>query len=847
MTPQRYERIWRIVHALADERPEGRERLLERECGDDADLRREVEAFLEQPELDTGQLRTPVAHAAQEAWSWSGQPPERIGSFRIIRKLGQGGMGEVFLAEQDVPKRIVALKVVRRGPLSAGSRRQFEYEAHVLGRLRHPGIAQIFEAGTFDAQSEGIGYFAMEHIEGLPLTEYAARHQLSKDKRLELLARVCDAVQHAHQKGVVHRDLKPANILVEDAGQPKVLDFGVALVTDSDLQITTQHTAVGQILGTVAYMSPEQVNAAADIDTRSDVYALGVVGYELLSGHLPYDVRDKTIAQAARLISEADPRPLGLWRRELNGDVDTILRKSLEKDRERRYNSAGDLAADIRRCRNHESISARPASTIDQLRRFALRNTRLVAALAALFVVLVAGSIVSTLLAIRARNAQRLADAQAVEANLARATAEAETARFAAINDFLNEDLLASAAPGRHGADVSMRQVLDAAAARVAGRFEGEPLVEAGVRDTLGTAYGHLGEYAAAEEHLSRALALYEQAQGHAAERTLASMGKLAWVIEGQGRFDEAERLKLNTAEGCLRALGPEHASTLRARANLAHLYQNTGRLREAESVYIELLEPLQRRLSADHAQALTVLSNLGSLYLQQGRIDEAQPLLTQAADGRRRVLGNEHPDTLATLTNLGILYVRQARFTEAESTYEEVLEIRRRVLGPKHPSTVISLTNLAALYYRTDRLDQAESLFVEALDLRREVSGADHPETIAVAANLGMVHYKRGDFEQAAVVLEGAAESARRALPETHLQRGIATGNYGKALTRLQRFDEAERALLEAQGVFESTVGSSHAYSRVNAKELADLYDAWNRTEEAAAWRRRADGQPVP
>lgn len=394
--------------------------------------------------------------------------PAQIGRYRIIRLLGKGGMGAVYEAEQYQPKRIVALKVIKSSWADPSLLRRFEQESEALARLHHPGIAQVYEAGTADSGTGVQPFFAMEFIAGgQPLTQYAEAHRLNTEQRLEMMAEVCDAVHHAHQRGLIHRDLKPANILVDEQGHPKILDFGVARVTDSDTQATRQ-TDVGQIIGTLAYMSPEQALAdPLELDTRSDVYSLGVILYELLAGKLPYTL-SKKLHEAVLTIREQDPAALSSVNRLYRGDIETVVAKALEKDKARRYTSAADLAADIRRYLKDEPIVARPASASYQLRKFARRNRALVAGVAAVFVVLVAGVVVSTREAVRARAAEQ------------RANAEAATA--SATNDFLQNDLLAQASANNQSGptakpdpDLKVRTALDRAAERITGKFNQQP------------------------------------------------------------------------------------------------------------------------------------------------------------------------------------------------------------------------------------------------------------------------------------------------------------------------------------------------------------------------------------
>src|SRR5262245_9711716 len=435
MNEDRRARLWALFDQAADLPPQEQHALLDAACRDDAALRAEVErlladdarlhadggasAFLDSPVARSPTLAIPAPGAAVTA-----ALPPRIGRYRILRLLGEGGMGVVYEAEQDNPRRPVALKVIRPGLVSPVLLKRFAHEAQILGRLHHPGIAQIYDAGVAE---DGQPFFALEFIRGLPLDAYARRHALDPAARLDLLARVCDAVQHAHEQGVIHRDLKPANILVDETGQPKVLDFGVARATDADLLTTTDHTRTGQLLGTLSYMSPEQVAAdPAALDQRSDVYTLGVILFELLAGRLPYPLEHLPLPEAARLIREQEPSRLGALETRLRGDVETIVARALEKERARRYASAAELAADVRRHLRNEPIRARPPSALYQLRKFARRNKALVGGVAAVMAALVAGLIGTTLFAVREARQRGQAEHNAALANEEKARADEE-------------------------------------------------------------------------------------------------------------------------------------------------------------------------------------------------------------------------------------------------------------------------------------------------------------------------------------------------------------------------------------------------------------------------------------
>jgi tetratricopeptide (TPR) repeat protein len=462
----------------------------------------------------------------------------------------------VYEAEQDQPRRAVALKVIRPGFATAETLRRFQHESEALGRLQHSGIAQIYEAGTADTDFGPQPYFAMELIYGRPLHEYA--EGLNSREKLELMARICDAVEHAHQRGVIHRDLKPGNILVDQTGQPKILDFGVARVTDSDARLTRQ-TDLGQLVGTLAYMSPEQVSSdPGALDTRSDVYALGVILYELLAGNLPYNLHQKPLL-AVQIIREKEPAHLSSIARSYRGDIETIVAKALEKDKSRRYGSAAELAADIRRYLADEPITARPASASYQLVKFARRHKALAAGAGAVFVVLLAGVVASTGEALRARRAEQTAEA---------------------INDFLRNDLLAQAGASNQATpitkpdpDLKVRTALDRAGARIAVKFDRQPEVEAALRETIGETYMDLGLYPQARKQLERAMELQRRALGPDDPKTLRTLDHLGQTALLQGEYNEAEALYRQTLEGERRVLGPEHLTALSSMLGLATIY----------------------------------------------------------------------------------------------------------------------------------------------------------------------------------------------------------------------------------------------------------------------------------
>jgi tetratricopeptide (TPR) repeat protein len=834
---------------------------------------------------------SPLGSHGEEVGAPIGGPamPKRIGHYRLKRFIGSGGMAVVYLAVQEHPRRTVALKLMKAGVTSRSALRRFEYESQILARLRHPNIAQVYEAGTHDDGTGGVPYFAMEYIAGArPITEYASAKRLSARQRLELFTKVCDAVHHGHQKGIIHRDLKPGNILVDSSGEPKIIDFGVARATDSDMVVTTLQTDIGQLIGTVQYMSPEQCEAdPADLDTRSDVYALGVVLYELLCGQLPYDVTHVAIHEAARLIREQSPMRPSTINRTLRGDMETITLKAMEKERERRYQSAGDLARDIQRYLNNELIEARPPSVFYQLRVLARRHRAAFGAVMTVFAVLLAATVLSLIFAVQATNARQealLAEQQAVLAyDAARrerdsATAEAERRRLAEeeavaaaqdaetaraaeaeqrlraereaataneINTFLT-DMFGAANPwtdeplAEVARDVKVVDVLDAASQEIESRFEDQPLVEASVRITLGNTYRSLGRYEPAEPHLEKALQLRQANLGEEDADTLDAMNSLAELYQDQGRYEEVEPLLVRTLEIRRRTLGEEHVDTLGSMNSLAMLYWSQGRFDEVEPLFVGTLEIRRRTLGEEDADTLASMNNLAMLYENQGRADEAESLFLETLRIKKRVLTEEHPDTLATMNNLALFYSSHGRQEEAEPLYLDTLRIIRRVLGDDHPHTIRAMNNLALLYRSQERYEEAEPLFEEALRRSRQVLGERHESTLIAMNNLGSLYAAVGRYEEARVLLADAAEGARQTFPPGHVFTGVVLTRYGGCLTRLDRYEEAREALLESFEILNAAHGMQHARTINAIKALVALYEAWDQPDQADQWREK-------
>ena len=809
---------------------------------------RQTDVFLEAPALVVAARELAGSTNVQEARIH----PAMIGRYRILRVIGEGGMGTVYEAEQEEPRRIVAVKMIKLGLAAPDQLRRFRQESQALARLQHPGIAQIYESNTADTGFGPQPYFAMEFIRGFPLNEYAEAQHLNTPKRLALMVKVCEAVHHAHQRGLIHRDLKPGNVLVDELGQPKILDFGVARLTQADAQQAdappTMQTGLGQIVGTLAYMSPEQVlGDPLEVDTRSDVYALGVILYELLCGRPPYEVNHRQLPDAVETIRNEEPASLSRIDRNYRGDVETIAKKALEKDKSRRYESAADFGADIQRYLNDEPITARPPSTVYQLQKFARRHRALVGGAAAVFLVLSAGIWVSTWEAIRANRASEAALAQRDRAATAerlateqrdralqsqraataagakaveernRAVAETqradkESATSKAISDFLQKDLLAQASPNTQAApatkpdpELKVRTALDRAAARIEGKFSNQPLVEASIRQTIGRAYLDLGLLPEAQRHMERALELRRRFLGEDSRETLDAMNNLAQVYDAEGKYAPAEAMFTKSLEVLRRVAGKQDPETVTVMDNLGVLYSDEGKSALAEPLLAEVLETRRHLVGESDPDTLIVMNNLAGCYMDEGKYAQAESLLVKALAIRRRVSGDEHPNTLSVMNNLALAYGNQGKYHDAEDLYNRALEIRRRVLGEEHAKTLDVMHNLAALYRKEGKYPEAEALFVKTIDIRRRVAGKDHPNTLAAMSNLAMVYRLESKYPEAEALFRDVRDGRGRMLGNNNPATLNSAVLLGMVQFQEQQYSEAESTLRPALDGFET------------------------------------------
>ena len=822
--------------------------LLESRCTGRHELRRRVEQLLEdsdspdsfpifrleretqtprevaatgEPELQL--FRTVESHGEEVAAS--------VGPYRLIGVLGEGGMGVVYRAQQRQPQREVALKLLLPRYLrSDGFQRRFEREVELLGRLDHPGIARIYDAGAASVDGRRVPYIAMELVAGEPLLEYVERACARLDDKLELIAKIADAVHAAHQRAVVHRDLKPANILVTSSGQPKVLDFGIATSTEMDLD-QEHRTQAGELLGTFAYMSPEQARCELDaIDARSDIYTLGLIGYELLAGERAFEHSGGGLELMLRGLERGEPSPLGRVERRFRGDVEAIFGKACRRLPADRYASAAAFADDLRRKIEHRPVSARPLSSFYELRRFVRRNRALVGVLCLFVLAVLTGGIASSVGFLRARRNAVLAQD--------RAAALLETTDF-------RTDQLGQMNLERMGSDmraILIRKLREAAelsgdaqqAERAAGEFESRLAGADFTGLTTELLQAHMFEPSLreiderfAQRPLIRARLLQSSA------RTLHDLGLLEAAVEPQARALELLR---------------EHAGaldeeTLEAGLEMVRLDLSRDDPLHGRPLCESIIETLAGVHGPEHRRTLDAKLLLASLLFAQNDAQAARELEQAVLSIQRRTLGEAHSATLSTMSQLASTLAWLGLFEEACDLQREVLRVQREIQADPE-DVFVTMNNLVTTLDKLDERPEARQLAESALELCRSIHGSQHQMTLYAMVNLASVLSAMGDHRAALPYEEQALEGMRSVLGDSH-PRTLGTmynlartlhqlGRQGEALAQLETVVDVSRRLRGVDDVYTLTFMNGLAVSLYAAGRVEDARELLEETVEA-------------
>ncbi len=834
----------RLCDAALDLTPAERKAFLDRACNDDPELRQDVEALLAE-DAEAGSFLEPPTLQDLTIDSVS-TPRTVIGPYQLLELIGEGGMGEVWVAEQKQPvRRRVAIKLIKAGMDTREVVARFQSERQALALMDHPAIAKVFDAGS---TSEGRPYFVMEYVAGVPITSYCDKHRLTVRQRMELFIHVCEGVQHAHQKAIIHRDLKPSNILVAEIDgrpMPRIIDFGVAKATSQKLTAETMYTRIGTMVGTLGYMSPEQADPIReDIDTRTDIYSLGAVLYELLTGALPLDLQTLPFDQALRRLRDQDaPRPstkitaLGndstiaaknrasdppTLVRQLRGDPDAIALKALEKDRVRRYASASGLAADIGRYLRNEPVTAHPPSTTYRVRKY-IRRHSLGVSVAAAVVLLLVGFAIAQSIELRRITEER--DRTARE----RDRTARERDRADRVTQFMTNMFRVSSPSEARGNTVTAREILDKASNEIDTGLKNDPELQARMMYTMAETYDGLGLLSRAEPLLERAIEIQRRVLGSHNAETLRSMSHLAEILGLEDRVDAAERIQRETLDAQRQVLGPEDPDTLWSMVNLAAILHWGQHYAEAEKLEREALEIRRRTLGPEHPDTIFVMSLLADTLQDLGKFSEAEKLAHEVVNTQRRDLGPDHPDTLGSMKILAEILNDEHRYSESVTIARQVLEIQRRILGSQNLDTAGTMGVLEDSLAKEGLYNEAEKLAREDELGTKNFRGPESPEALSVMSDLAWILHQEGHLAEAEALNREALEKVSKIAGPEEL-KSAAISYLALNLSRQGHYTDAEKLYREAIEIAAKTnqqnVAAQAWYSFASGAALAEHHN---------------------
>lgn len=807
-----------------DRAAEERRAFVRRESGDDRDLLAAVdrlldqalEDFLEVPALGEG-FQLPDAAAFTDV-----SAPLQIADYELLTRIGAGGMGVVYRARECRTGEEVALKLLRPGMLHPSSVARFEREVALLSSLDHPGIARVIGSGTTEEASGPRPWLAMELVEGSCLLEYIATHRPDVSSMVSMLASICDAVNHAHQRGVVHRDLKPSNILVTADGAVRVVDFGIARSLDEDLEASSLLTRPGELLGTLPYMSPEQASCDPDADgVLSDVFALGAILYELLTGRRAHELEGLPLPEAVRVVAEVDPPSASSLDPRLRGDLDTIVQAAMRRDPQRRYAGAVELAADLRRYLAGESILATGPGVSDQLMRLVRRHRVLFRGMsiaAGLLLALSAGLTVGWLRALAAEE----------EALAAKGRAEEAALGARRVTDYMLE-VMSLADPMQDGADVTLQEVLETMAGNIAVEFAEDPMVLGDLHHGLGSVFHSLGDYLRAEEQMRSAHEVKLAHLGPDHPETLEAHSDIGVLLSAHGRLaDAAEHLEGSLAEH-VRALGEQHDKTMRCRGDLVLAYTRLGQYDRAEGLARRNLELRQEVFGPEDPETVISLIHLANLVHNRGLDGSATPLLEEATRRSEEVLGPRHALTMDITETLGHSLL-EADPGRAVELMDDMLSRRMEVLGEGHPATLRAQLNLAWTFLSRGEYGEAELRLRAVSEVQARVLGPDHPDTLTALSHLGTSLHRLGRSEEAESLLRENLVRARAVYPAEHYRLAVHQRRLGVLLGETGRHAEGEELMLDSYRIIKVSFPPDHSQVRSQERLMAEFYGAWGR-----------------